>query len=85
MYDNSATLGFDPSRITVAGESVGGNLAAIVAQQAIKRGTFSLAYQILLCPLTDWAGDYEKHRRQSLNKLEIFSYLFRPSILLGKS
>lgn len=62
VYDNAATLGFDSSRISVAGESVGGNLAAIVAQQAIKRGTFAIAYQILLCPLTDWAGDYEsKH------------------------
>lgn len=62
VYDNASTLGFDPSKISVAGESVGGNLAAIVAQQAIKRGTFSVAYQILLSPLTDWAGDYNsKH------------------------
>ncbi|MEW9700371.1 alpha/beta hydrolase [Paenibacillus sp. SI8] len=62
VYENAAVLGFDPSRISVSGESVGGNLAAVVAQQASKRGTFSIAYQILLCPLTDWTGDYgSKH------------------------
>ncbi|TBL75750.1 alpha/beta hydrolase [Paenibacillus thalictri] len=62
VYDNAAALGFDPSKMSVAGESVGGNLAAIVAQQARQRGTFSIAHQILLSPLTDWSGDYESKR-----------------------
>ncbi len=62
MYDHASELGFDPSKMSVAGESVGGNLAAIVAQQAVQRGTFSIAYQILLNPLTDWVGDYESRR-----------------------
>lgn len=62
VFDNAVSLGFDALRISVSGESIGGNLAAIVAQQAVKRGTYSIAYQILLCPLTDWAGDYKsKH------------------------
>ena len=66
VYDNAATLGLDSSRIVVAGESAGGNLAAIVAQQATKQGSFSIAYQILLCPMTDWAVDYEsKHTYSS--------------------
>ncbi len=62
VYDHAAELSFDPSKVSVAGESVGGNLAAVVAQQAIKRGTFTIAYQILLSPLTDWVGDYESRR-----------------------
>jgi len=62
VYDHAAALGLDPSRVSVAGESVGGNLAAITAQQAVQRGTFKLAHQILLSPLTDWAGHYESKR-----------------------
>lgn len=62
VYDHATELGFNPSKLSVAGESVGGNLAAIAAQQAVKRGTFSIAYQILLSPLTDWVGDYESRR-----------------------
>ncbi|GMK41207.1 esterase [Paenibacillus sp. CCS19] len=62
VYDNAAALGFDPSRVSVAGESVGGTLAAIVAQQAVQRGRFKIAHQILLSPVTDWAGDYESKR-----------------------
>ncbi|ACS99231.1 alpha/beta hydrolase [Paenibacillus sp. JDR-2] len=62
VYRQASSLGLDPERIAVAGESVGGNLAAIVAQQAVSRGTFSVAAQILLCPLTDWAGDYASKR-----------------------
>lgn len=62
IYDNAATLGLDSSRLAVAGESVGGSLTAIIAQQAVQRGTFKVAHQILLSPLTDWSLDYEsKH------------------------
>jgi len=55
VYANAFSLGFDPDRIAVAGESVGANIATVVAQQAVKRGTIPIAYQILLCPLTDYA------------------------------
>ncbi|MFC4098995.1 alpha/beta hydrolase [Paenibacillus xanthanilyticus] len=58
VSENADSLGFDAGRVAVAGESVGGNLAAIVAQQAAKRGTPRIARQILLCPVTDWSGDY---------------------------
>lgn len=43
----------------MSGESAGGNLAAIVAQKAGIDGVPNIAYQILLCPLTDWSGEYE--------------------------
>lgn len=64
VFDNARALGFDPARLTVAGESVGGNLAAVLAQHAAGVGdfSFSVAGQILLSPLTDWVGDYESRR-----------------------
>jgi len=59
VYDHASSLGLDPNHISVAGESVGANLAAVVAQQASKQITPAIRYQILLCPLTDWSGEYE--------------------------
>ena len=41
----------------VAGDSAGGNLAAVVAQRARDRGTPSLGCQLLLYPVTDWNLD----------------------------
>ncbi|MBP1962820.1 acetyl esterase [Paenibacillus aceris] len=58
VYEHGASLGLDPNRMAVAGESVGGNLAAVVAQQANKQGSPAISFQILLCPLTDWSGEY---------------------------
>ena len=62
MYEQAASLGLDPDRIAVAGESAGANLAAVAAQVARNEGTFKVASQILLCPITDWSGDYESKR-----------------------
>lgn len=62
VYDNAASLNLDASRLSVAGESVGGNLTAIMAQHAAKLGTFKIAHQILISPLTDWSLHYESKR-----------------------
>ena len=48
-----ATLGGDSTRLAVAGDSAGGNLAAVVAQVARDLGGPALTYQVLLCPATD--------------------------------
>jgi acetyl esterase len=49
--------GADASRIAVAGDSAGGNLAAVCAQQAHADG-LSLAAQLLIYPAVDILGEY---------------------------
>jgi len=46
-------LNADPTRLLVAGDSAGGTLTAVVAQQALLKGTPKLAAQVLLYAATD--------------------------------
>ncbi|MBI3247645.1 MAG: alpha/beta hydrolase [Deltaproteobacteria bacterium] len=48
---NAASLNGDPSRLAVAGESAGANLAAVAAIMAQERGTPQMALQLLLYPV----------------------------------
>jgi acetyl esterase len=56
-YDNAAELGINPDRIAVGGDSAGGNLAAIVAQQR----PVPLVYQMLIYPATDMTASFPSH------------------------
>ena len=50
---NAVELPIDPTRIAIGGESAGGNLAAAVALTARDRGGPTLAFQLLIYPVTD--------------------------------
>ena len=52
---HAAELAIDPSRIAVAGDSAGGNLAAVVSLLARDYGV-PLAQQILIYPVTDYVA-----------------------------
>jgi len=53
---HAAELGADPARVAVGGDSAGGNLAAVVAQQARDAGGPAPALQWLLYPATDFTS-----------------------------
>ncbi|MFL6190739.1 MAG: alpha/beta hydrolase [Actinomycetes bacterium] len=54
---NAAALGGAQHRLAVAGDSAGGNLAAVVALGARDRGGPAIAFQLLVYPVLDAAGD----------------------------
>lgn len=55
-------LGIDPQRIAVAGDSAGGNLAAVVSLMCRDRGGHMPVHQLLIYPVTDFAFDSESYR-----------------------
>lgn len=59
---NASRFGVDPSRVAVAGDSAGGNLAAVVALVAKEQGGPHLAYQGLIYPVTDYNFDRTSYR-----------------------
>ncbi len=58
----ASDLNGDAQRIAVGGDSAGGNLAAAVALTARDRGLPSLAYQLLIYPVLDYAFDTDSYR-----------------------
>ncbi|MGW3999547.1 alpha/beta hydrolase [Amycolatopsis sp. NPDC004772] len=65
----ASDLGADPARIAVGGDSAGGNLAAVTAQQALRRGGPVPAFQLLIYPATDFA---QRYRSQDLFAEDLF-------------
>jgi len=61
MAANASELGIDRDRLAVAGDSAGGNLAAVVCQLAKSSGP-KIALQVLFCPATDVTADTQSRR-----------------------
>ena len=60
-YENASELGINPDRIAVGGDSAGGNLAAIVAQQR----PVPLVFQMLIYPATDMTQSFDSHEENA--------------------
>jgi acetyl esterase len=60
---NAERLGIDAHRISVGGDSAGGNLAAVIALRCRDAGGPALAGQVLLYPVTDYTTyETDSHR-----------------------
>jgi acetyl esterase len=57
VTEHAAELNVDASRLVVAGDSVGGNMAAVVALLAKERGGPRVGFQLLFYPVTDASFD----------------------------
>jgi acetyl esterase len=61
IADNAASLGIDASRLSVGGDSAGGNLAAVVAISARDGNGPAIAGQVLIYPATDFTMTHPSH------------------------
>ncbi|WP_374439316.1 alpha/beta hydrolase [Pseudomonas panipatensis] len=62
LHARAAELGIDASRLAIAGDSAGGNLAIAVARLARQRGGPRIAALCLFYPVTDQACDSASYR-----------------------
>ena len=63
VAQHASEFGADGSRIAVAGNSVGGDMAAAIALMAKDRGGPKILYQALLIPATDASVDSASYRQ----------------------
>jgi acetyl esterase/lipase len=63
VVTEGAGKGLDASRIAVAGDSVGGNMAAALTLMAKERGDVPLVQQVLFYPVTDASFDTGSYHR----------------------
>lgn len=61
ITSHGAEEGIDATRIAVAGDSVGGNMAAAVTIMAKQRGDVTFCHQSLFYPVTDAAQDTDSY------------------------
>jgi acetyl esterase len=62
VHRHAREIGGDAGRIAVAGDSAGGNLAAVTALHWRDHGP-ALRHQLLLYPVTDWRADTESYQK----------------------
>jgi acetyl esterase len=58
IAEHGARIGIDATRLAIGGDSAGGNIAAAVAQETVRRGHPPLKLQVLAYPATCIGRDY---------------------------
>ncbi len=66
VQTNATTIGGDPRRVAIAGESAGGNLAAVACLIARDRGTPQPVYQLLVYPITNYDFNTPSYLEQAM-------------------
>jgi len=82
---NARDLGIDAARLSIGGDSAGGNLTAVVALAARDAGGPALAGQVLIYPATDFAMSHGSHSEPETSVLLTHSVIrwFRDHYLSG--
>jgi acetyl esterase len=82
---NARQLGIDAARLSVGGDSAGGNLATVVAIDARDRDGPAIAGQVLIYPATDFAMTHPSHNEPETSILLTHSVIrwFRDHYLNG--
>ena len=85
IAEHAKQHGIDASRLTVGGDSAGGNLAAVVAIAARDGNGPAIAGQVLIYPATDFAMTHASHREPETSILLTHSVIkwFRDHYLNG--
>ena len=65
VFKNAGSLGIDPDRVAIGGDSAGGNLAAAVALMARDRGDLRPVLQVLIYPVIDYNFDTPSYRENA--------------------
>ena len=63
LFRSGPERGLDPSRIAIAGDSVGGNMSAAVTLLAKQRGGPAFRHQVLFYPVTDASFDTDSYHQ----------------------
>jgi acetyl esterase/lipase len=69
VFRHAQSLGIDPSRLAVGGDSAGATLAAVVCQHAAGAGGIPIALQCLICPVLDFGAISASRRAFAENYL----------------
>jgi acetyl esterase len=65
IADHGADLAVDPSRMAVAGDSAGGNLAAVTSLLARDQGGPTISFQLLVYPVIDGTMSFPSYKENA--------------------
>jgi acetyl esterase len=66
---HAESLGIDPDKLVVGGDSAGATLAAVVCQEASRTAGIAIALQCLICPVLDFGATSPSRRAFAENYL----------------